>query len=39
MWKTWLVQNHGKLVAEKLTVEHIDAIVKEASGSELKTHS
>ena len=39
MWKTWLVHNHGKLVVEKVTVEHFDTHVKEASGSELKTHS
>lgn len=39
MWKTWLVHNHGKLVMEKLTVEHFDDHVKEAPGSELKTHS
>ena len=38
MWETWLVHNHGKLV-KKLTVEHFDAHVKEAPGSELKTHS
>ena len=39
MWKAWYVHNHGKLIMEKLTVEHFDALVNEASGNELKTHS